>query len=136
MQKPNTIYQNSALKKQDVIIEKYGSMDAYYDAAPIVCKVKKDNSLYITAEGLAMPCCWTAGRMYKWWHKDPKVEQIWKFIDKDQLDAKKGLEKVFESNIFKNIQESWSKDSVEEGKLKVCAMKCGAEFDPFTAQFT
>ena len=47
-------------------------MDAYYDAAPIVCKVKKENSLFITAEGLALPCCWTAGRMYKWWHKDPK----------------------------------------------------------------
>ena len=38
---------------------------------PIACKVKKDNSLYITAEGLAMSCCWTAGRMYKWWLEDP-----------------------------------------------------------------
>ncbi len=135
LQKPKAKYQNSALKKQDVIINKYGSMDAYYDAAPIICKVKKDNSLYITAEGLALPCCWTAGRMYKWWHKDPKIEQIWKFIDKDQLNAKKGLKNVFNSNIFENIQESWNKDSVQNGKLKVCAMKCGAEFDPFSAQF-
>ena len=44
-----------------LIKRSYGSMDAYYDAAPIVCKVKKENSLFITAEGLAMPCCWTAG---------------------------------------------------------------------------
>ena len=86
--------------------------------------------------GAGYPGCWTAGRMYKWWHKDPKIEQIWKFIDKDKLNAKNGLEKVFELDIFKNIQESWNKDSVENGKLKVCAMKCGAEFDPFTAQFT
>ena len=56
-------------------------MDAYYDDAPIICKVTKDNSLYISAEGLALPCCWTAGRMYKWWHADYRIEQIWDFID-------------------------------------------------------
>ena len=111
-------------------------MDAYYDAAPIVCKVTKDNSLYITAEGLALPCCWTAGRMYKWWHKDPKVEQIWDYIPKkSKLNAKLGLDKVFETGIFKQIQDSWSLSSCEQGKLKVCAMKCGAEFDPFAEQF-
>ena len=83
-------------------------MDAYYDAAPIVCKVKKENSLTITAEGLALPCCWTAGRMYKWWHKDPKVEQIWDYIPrKSKLNAKLGLDKVFETGIFEQIQDSW-----------------------------
>ena len=136
LKKPDEKYQNAALKKQDVIINKYGSMDAYYDAAPIICKVKKDNSLFITAEGLALPCCWTAGRMYKWWHKDPKVEQIWNFIpDKKLLDARNGLEKVFATGIFDAIQNSWNRPSCAEGKLTVCAMKCGAEFDPFSAQF-
>ena len=136
LKKPDEKYLNKALSKQDVIINKYGTMDAYYDAAPIVCKVKKENSLFITAEGLALPCCWTAGRMYKWWHKDPKVEQIWNFIpDKSVLDARKGLSKVFDSGIFEDIQNSWSKPSCADGKLKVCSMKCGAEFDPFAEQF-
>ena len=136
LKKPDEKYQNAALKKQDVIINKYGSMDAYYDAAPIICKVKKDNSLFITAEGLALPCCWTAGRMYKWWHKDPKVEQIWDFIpNKSVLDARNGLESVFATGIFDRIQDSWSKPSCASGKLKVCSMKCGAEFDPFGEQF-
>ncbi len=136
LRKPDKKYQNKALQKQDIIIKKYGSMDAYYDAAPIICKVKKENSLYITAEGLALPCCWTAGRMYKWWHKDPKVEQIWDFIpNKNALDARSGLDKVFETGIFNTIQDSWSKPTCGEGKLKVCAMKCGAEFDPFAEQF-
>jgi hypothetical protein len=114
-------------------------MDKYYDQAPIICKVAKENSLYITAEGLALPCCWTAGRMYKWWHKDPKIEQIWNHIDeaggKGFLDATKGLEKVFETGIFDSIQQSWDIKGCDNGKLKVCAMKCGAEFDPFAAQF-
>lgn len=136
LKKPDEKYVNKALSKQDVIINKYGSMDAYYDVAPIICKVKKDNSLFITAEGLAMPCCWTAGRMYKWWHKDPKVEQIWDFIpDKTVLDARNGLQAVFDTGIFDAIYNSWNKPSCAAGKLKVCAMKCGAEFDPFAEQF-
>ena len=136
LKKPNVKYQNKALTKQDVIINKYGSMDAYYDAAPVICKVKKENSLFITAEGLALPCCWTAGRMYKWWHKDPKVEQIWDFMpDISALQARNGLEAVFATGIFERIQDSWAKPSCADGKLKVCAMKCGAEFDPFAEQF-
>tara|TARA_A100001015_G_scaffold306700_1_gene401399 strand:- start:4740 stop:5807 length:1068 start_codon:yes stop_codon:yes gene_type:complete len=136
LKKPIEKYQNKAISKYDKLIEKYGSIDSYYDKAQINCKVKKENSLYITAEGLALPCCWTAGRMYKWWHKDPKVEQIWDFIpDKYLLDARNGLDKVFETGIFDNIQNSWSKTSCDKGKLKVCSMKCGVEFDPFAEQF-
>ena len=140
LKKPDEKYQNKALTKQDKIIEKYGSMDAYYNAVPVICKVKKENSLFITAEGLALPCCWTAGRMYKWWHKDYRVEQIWDHIDR--AGGKLGisalenrLEDVFNSGILQSIEDSWKLDSVENGKLGVCAMKCGSEFDPFGAQF-
>ena len=133
-------HQNLALLKQAEIEKTYGSMKQYYDTAKIDCKVAKDKNIFITAEGLLMPCCWTAGRMYKWWHNDPKVEQIWDFIDnaggKDALNAKKhGIKGVFDTGIMKDIQDSWAKNSIEEGKLGVCAMKCGSEFDPFAAQF-
>lgn len=136
----NDQYKNKELTKQDVIIEKYGSMDEYYDAAPIVCKVKDEGNLFISAEGLVLPCCWTAGRMYKWWHADHTIEQIWDFIKdvggKDVISAKiNGLQSVFDTGIFETIEKSWSKPSCVDGKLKVCSMKCGAEFDPFTAQF-
>tara|TARA_B000000565_G_scaffold70896_1_gene49721 strand:- start:327 stop:1109 length:783 start_codon:yes stop_codon:yes gene_type:complete len=136
LKKPDSKYQNKALVQQNDVIKKYNTMDTYYDNAYIDCKVKKDNSIFITAEGLALPCCWTAGRMYKWWHKDPKVEQIWDFIpNKSALDARNGLDKVFDTGIFDHIRDSWSKPSCKEGKLKVCAMKCGTEFDPFGEQF-
>ena len=140
LRKPEAKYQNKSLSKQDLLLEKYGTMDAYYDVVPIKCKVKDEGNLFITAEGLAMPCCWTAGRMYKWWHKDPKTEQIWDFIDaagsKDAINAKKhGLRAVFETGIFDSIERSWTKTSIANGKLKVCSMKCGVEFDPFGDQF-
>jgi len=137
LKKPDLKYQNRALTKQDKLIEKYGSMDAYYDAAPIRCKVKEEGSLFITAEGLALPCCWTAGRMYKWWHKDPRVEQIWDHIgDKSSIDARQGLDQVFATGIFDSIESSWNMSNCSEGKLKVCATKCGTEWDPFSEQFT
>ncbi len=140
LKKPELKYQNAAITKQDLLLEKYGTMDAYYDMVPVSCKVKDEGNLFITAEGLAMPCCWTAGRMYKWWQPDPKIEQIWEFIDdaggKDAINAKKhGLKAVFETGIFDNIENSWNKPSCADGKLKVCAMKCGIEFDPFGEQF-
>jgi MoaA/NifB/PqqE/SkfB family radical SAM enzyme len=140
LKKPDEKFQNAALKQYDVVKAKHGSMDAYYDRAEIHCKVKDEGNLFITAEGLALPCCWTAGRMYKWWHQNPKTEQIWDFVDaaggKDAISAKKhGLRAVFETGIFDRIEDSWTKDSVADGKLKVCSMKCGKEFDPFANQF-
>lgn len=140
--KPKKIeHQNIALLKQKEIEKTYGSMMEYYNRAHINCKVAgKEKNIFVTAEGLIMPCCWTAGRMYKWWHTDPKVEQIWDFIDevggKESLDAKLfGIQGVFDSGIMDNIKNSWTKKSIAEGKLGVCAMKCGSEFDPFAAQF-
>lgn len=140
LKKPDEKYVNSALKKQTLLEIKYGSMDAYYEQTPIRCKVKDEGSLFITAEGVALPCCWTAGRMYKWWHNDYRVEQIWDFINfaggKDAINAKiHGLKQVFETEIFDIIEDSWQETSFKEGRLKVCAMKCGIEFDPFAEQF-
>jgi MoaA/NifB/PqqE/SkfB family radical SAM enzyme len=139
LQKPKDEFLNPELKKIDQLVEKYGNIDSYHDQVQIKCKVKDEGNLFITAEGIALPCCWTAGRMYKWWHQNPKVEQIWKFIDaaggKENLDARKGLAAVFETGIFNLIEESWSKKSCQEGKLKVCSDKCGAELDLFSNQF-
>jgi MoaA/NifB/PqqE/SkfB family radical SAM enzyme len=139
IRQPKEEYQNSALKKYDNVVKKYGTIDNYHDNAEIICKVKDAGNLFITAEGLAMPCCWTAGRMYKWWHADPKVEQIWSLIDqiggKEKLDARQGLNNVFDTGIFDLIESTWNKTSCRAGKLKVCSMKCGKELDLFKEQF-
>ena len=133
-------YQNLALAKEEELQNTYGSMMEYYNQATIDCKILKDMSIFVTAEGIVLPCCWTAGRMYKWWQPDPKVEQIWDFIDraggKDAINAKLfGLHGVFDSGIMDDIKRSWTLASIKEGKLGVCAQKCGTEFDPFSEQF-
>lgn len=139
--KPKEVkFTNKELDKEATIVKQFGSMLEYYDNAKIKCKVKDNGNIFITAEGLLMPCCWTAGRMYKWWHLDPKIEQIWTYID--DAGGKGGinviindLKRVMEGPLLSSIEDSWSKDSVKSGKLGVCSQKCGANFDPFAAQF-
>lgn len=141
LQRPKLEYQNPALKKFDTVVEKYGTIEDYHDSTAIFCKVKDDGNLFITAEGLALPCCWTAGRMYKWYHRDPHVEQIWSYINKaggkSAISAlEHGLEHVFNTGIFDAIEQSWSLPSCKSGKLSICAQKCGAELDLFKEQFS
>ena len=131
---------NLALLKQKEIEKTYGSMKDYYNQCAVKCKVAQQGSIFVTAEGLLMPCCWTAGRMYKWWHPDPKVEQIWDFID--EAGGKQGIsiienniEDVVNGKLISSITSSWTKESLDQGKLGVCAQKCGTEFDPYAEQW-
>lgn len=141
IEKPKSVENiNLALLKQKEIEKSYGSMKDYYDSCSINCKAIAKKEIFITAEGLLMPCCWTGGRMYKWWHKDPRVEQIWDHID--AAGGKSGIsvientiEEVMNGSLLDSIKSSWKLNSIEEGKLGVCAMKCGSEFDPFAEQF-
>jgi MoaA/NifB/PqqE/SkfB family radical SAM enzyme len=131
---------NLALLKQKEIEKTYGSMKDYFDKCSIKCKVAEQKSIFITAEGLLMPCCWTAGRMYKWWHTDPRVEQIWDHIDsaggKDGINViENDLKDVMDGKLLSSIECSWNLTGIENGKLGVCAQKCGSEFDPYAEQF-
>lgn len=114
-------------------------MERHWDEAEVRCKVKEEKSVYVSAEGLVHPCCWTAGQMYVWYWT-PKGGQIWDLIDsvgKDQLDAKlHGIEKAIDGTfIQKMIPESWTKPSCADGKLAVCAKTCGSKHDAFAEQF-
>lgn len=141
IKKPSTTFLNAATEKETMLVEKYSSMEKYYDSCNIDCKVIKEKSIFITAEGLLMPCCWTAGRMYKWWKADPTTEQIWDHIHtaggKDAISCiSQSIESVINnSGILSSIEDSWNKTNVANGKLLVCANKCGTEFDAFSEQF-
>jgi MoaA/NifB/PqqE/SkfB family radical SAM enzyme len=132
--------QNLILQKQKQIEKDYGSMRDFYNECGVACKVAKTRSIFITAEGLFMPCCWTAGRMYKWWHKDHRVEQIWDFIEaaggKASLNVvENDLCAVIDGPMVGDITSSWNKSGINNGKLGVCAQKCSVGFDVFQAQF-
>lgn len=126
---------NKSLQKEKKVVDKYGSMDSYLDKTDIECKVLKTNEIYVSAEGIVLPCCWLAGQMYKWFLPE-KSTQIWELIDKDKINInKKTLRQIFNSGIFDEIKDTWTKESIWDGKLKTCALKCGKELDQFGDQF-
>lgn len=113
-------------------------MERELDVAQINCKVAEEKSVYVSAEGVVQPCCWTAGQMYVWYHS-PLGTQIWKAIDTvgvSRLNAKEhSLEKIINGMYFQEtIPNSWNKPSCAEGKLAVCAKTCG-KYDAFAEQF-
>lgn len=114
-------------------------MEKYWDEVPIKCKVEEEKSLYVSAEGIVQPCCWTAGQMYVWYWT-PKGGQIWNLIDevgKDNLNAKlHNLELIVNGNFMQElIPNSWNKSSCAAGKLAICAKTCGTKYDAFEEQF-
>jgi len=128
-----------AAQKFNVDPEKKKPMEQYWDEVPIKCKVSEEKSLYVSAEGVVQPCCWTAGQMYVWYWS-PKGGQIWDLIDqvgKDNLTATKvPLRDIVDGLYFQDlIPNSWNKSSCAEGKLAVCAKTCGTKYDAFSEQF-
>ena len=119
--------------------DKKKPMEKYWDEVPIKCKVAEEKSLYVSAEGIVQPCCWTAGQMYVWYWT-PKGGQIWNLIDqigKDNLNATKvPLRDIIDGLYFQDlIPNSWNKSSCADGKLAVCAKTCGTKHDAFSEQF-
>lgn len=130
---------NESLKSENNLISKYGSMENYLDNTKISCKAKNEKSIYVSSDGLVLPCCWTANQLYVWWIPE-KSSPIWKLINKtggvEKINSKENnLKDIIEGPFFKSIESSWQKDSVKQGKLKVCAQKCGHEFDQFKQQY-
>lgn len=115
------------------------SMEKYWDEAQIKCKVQEEKSLYISAEGIVQPCCWTAGQMYIWYYS-LKGSQIWDLINqvgKENLSAlHNDLESIVNGQYIQDlIPNSWSKNSCVNGKLAICSKICGTKYDAFSEQF-
>ena len=136
LEKPKDEYINSALKQEKNLVNKYGSMDHYYNVTDINCKAIEKSEIFVTAEGHVFPCCWLGGQQYKWYWK-PKEAPIWNLIENpNNINAiYNSLEDIISGEFFNMIEKSWSCSSVKEGKLKVCANKCGTGFDAYKAQW-
>ena len=119
--------------------DKKKPMEKVWDNAVVKCKVAEEKSLYISAEGIVQPCCWTANQMYVWYWQ-PESSQIWNLIrevGKDNLNAKLNpLGDIVDGLYFQDlVPNSWNKPSCAEGKLAVCAKTCGSKYDAFAEQF-
>lgn len=142
LQMPNKPeYQNLSLRKEQQLINHYGSLQEYLNQTEIKCQVSEEKSLYISAEALVFPCCWLANQLYPWYLKK-RSSQIWKWVEnlpekENSLCAKKhSVESIIQSDFFqKSIPGSWQGKDIKKDKLKVCAKTCGQKFKPFSDQF-
>jgi MoaA/NifB/PqqE/SkfB family radical SAM enzyme len=122
---------NKKYINEELMTDLSGLMDRSseaYNLTPIDCKVQPHGSIYLSARGLLLPCCWIASRMYS--HniiRDYKVKEIWDMIgDVDSIDAKKhGIKAVLDRSFIKDMPGKWAKPSHVEGKPAVCIERCG-----------
>ena len=93
----------------------------------IRCKVKEEQSLYISATGNVVPCCWLD---MEWMppHSFSRVDYM-DNIGRHLKLTEYTLTEIFDSGIFKEIEQTWSATP-----LKECSKQCG-EVDKFNEQF-
>lgn len=86
----------------------------------IVCKHKRLEEIYITADGHAFPCCFLG--FYPATMTHPGNKQLLPLIHENDL-FKYDLAHCIEW--FDRIEETWSKNSIADGRLYGCVNSCG-----------
>ena len=137
----NIPYQNRSLQKEKQLSQEYGSLHDYLNQTEIQCRVSREKSLYVSAEGLVFPCCWMANQLYPWYLK-PRSGQVWQFVNKlpekeNSLNGKRHpIEQIVQGDFFQAlVPDSWNKTDITRDKLRVCAKTCGKKFNSFDDQF-
>ena len=131
-------YQNSALASLQDLRNRYGSMDRYLDLAQVQCKVQANNSIYVSADGYVLPCCWLAAQL-----RDPVMSTRAEILERLEVlggtthvdGRQRRIRAIVEDDFFQRlVPGSWSKHSCAEGKLRTCSRVCGHDFKRFEAQ--
>jgi MoaA/NifB/PqqE/SkfB family radical SAM enzyme len=135
----NEEYLNPAYDDLTPVAEKYGDYDSYLDQSSIQCKAAMGKQkLYISAQGLALPCCWL-GEVFSEIH-NPARRQFVDLVNanggKQMLDTNRhDRETIVNGPLFqRQIPESWQLESIASGKLAICARNCGLEYDALGKQ--
>lgn len=95
---------------------------------PIQCKAIQRAGLYISAEGLVFPCCWTAGiyESSKSWDRTEIGRRLAGLqLGRDEINAlKRPIEDILAGPFYSDVLPSgWIPGSAS--RLRVCANHCG-----------
>jgi hypothetical protein len=115
-----------------------GAYPQYLDSTRIDCQALEDQKLFVSAEGLLFPCCFT-GHIYPW-HEEAGQNQVYRLLmecgGKESIDARtKPLSEIVTGAFFNAVTRSWDTHGIAQGRLRVCAEICG-ECRTVKAQYT
>lgn len=122
LEAPSEQWTNSAVASAESLTKKYGSLRSYFDQTNISCQAVEESSVYVSADGHVVPCCYLGSR-------DAFLRQMEKLGFLDKLNAKKyTLREIVGGPIFqRGIPEGWSRGPQRN---PTCAKFCGSEFRP------
>jgi MoaA/NifB/PqqE/SkfB family radical SAM enzyme len=104
----------------DKVLNEFGSFDKYFNITQIECQMEKKHSLYINAEGLVLPCCWSATKL----HTEQMLDIIQRHGGKEVFNAKlHSIDSIISGPVFQEIMDRISNSEAE--KLHVCTFHCG-----------
>lgn len=110
----------------------------YTSKANIRCRVLKDNSIFVSSEGLVFPCCWTAFPINTYWDNNDSLqlrELITRTGGREKIDLNHtALKDIIEGDFFRTISQSWSSPCAKDGKLVSCAVQCGIELEKLSEE--
>jgi MoaA/NifB/PqqE/SkfB family radical SAM enzyme len=111
----NKEYDPVAHHKFDLTTDKW----KHLNDVEIDCKALQRNELFLSYQGYVLPCCYV-GTLY---NDSPASYQLRHTLQLDKYDiTKNSLETVLDN--MNEIKDSWSKSSVKDGKLMMCAQTC------------
>ncbi|MBI4060594.1 MAG: radical SAM protein [Elusimicrobia bacterium] len=129
---------NEAWLEAESIDRKHGGMPNYLDMTEISCKAAAAGSIYVSAEGHVLPCCWLGSDLYREKFKQSRLGVlIGEAGGMDAINAKlHSIQEIVEGPLFqRRVPESWGKKSAAEGRIPTCARVCGKEFSQYEHQF-
>jgi hypothetical protein len=111
----------------------------YQASTSIACKAVNHGRLYVTAEALVFPCCWT-GALYPPGRAvgSTQIHGLLSRLPEGErsIDARvRSIREIVLGPFFQELVPSgWPKRSVKDGRLEPCIRACGAE-DTLGAQY-
>jgi hypothetical protein len=123
-------WRNDALVDVDALLKQGRSWDDYLATTPVRCKSAANGEIYVTAEALVFPCCFT-GNLYQPGTVRDR-HQLWQMIGRlpggrDAIDARRrSLAEIVRGPFFQEMfPAGWATKPVRSGRLAVCARVCG-----------
>jgi MoaA/NifB/PqqE/SkfB family radical SAM enzyme len=108
-----TIFIASNMKEFDDLID---------NATIIDCKALKAKEIYISAEGLLLPCCFIVGTLKQSYDNTDKQQIQDIIVNKEFINVKEhGINIILNNGISNDIKNTWNAPSC----LRTCKKKCG-----------